>query len=144
MKSVAMAIVVRDDEFLMVLRRFPPSVWGPPAGYAEKGESFEQAAIRETLEETGIVCSSIGFLGTVDYKKHHTQLQLYACEFISGSCRCSFESKDLGWFDIDNLPEPFSPSKEIMLRAKEMVRQSGKKAGQQEQQSSHLGQIDIL
>jgi 8-oxo-dGTP pyrophosphatase MutT (NUDIX family) len=30
-------------------------MWAPPAGYLEEGESLEQAAARETLEETGVV-----------------------------------------------------------------------------------------
>src|SRR5215469_1021926 len=48
-------LVVRDDRLLMVLRERSGVVrWELPSGLLEAGESFEQAAIRETLEETGI------------------------------------------------------------------------------------------
>lgn len=36
------------------------SYWATPGGGVEHGESFEQAAIRELQEETGIVCDEIG------------------------------------------------------------------------------------
>lgn len=48
-------LVVRDDSVLMVLRERSGAVrWELPSGILEAGESFEQAAIRETLEETGV------------------------------------------------------------------------------------------
>ncbi|WP_081333171.1 NUDIX hydrolase [Burkholderia vietnamiensis] len=36
------------------------SYWGTPGGGLDEGESFEQAAVRELLEETGIEVSSVG------------------------------------------------------------------------------------
>jgi len=127
MKNVAMAIVFKDDEVLLVHRRFPPQLWGPPAGFAEKGETYEHAAVRETFEETGIVCSALGFLGTIPYKKHHSMLHIYACEYLSGCCRCSIESRDVGWFRLDCLPDPYSPPEEIILQAREMIRRANEK-----------------
>ncbi|MGP8436154.1 NUDIX hydrolase [Paraburkholderia fungorum] len=36
------------------------SYWGTPGGGLDMGESFEQAAIRELLEETGISVNAVG------------------------------------------------------------------------------------
>ncbi len=48
-------LVVRNDQVLMVLRERSGVVrWELPSGFVEAGESFEQTAIRETLEETGV------------------------------------------------------------------------------------------
>jgi 8-oxo-dGTP diphosphatase len=48
-------LVVRDGRLLMVLQRRPYGVhWEAPSGYYEPGESLEEAAAREALEETGI------------------------------------------------------------------------------------------
>ncbi len=37
---------------LLVHRRFPPHGWALPGGYVDAGESCEEAALRELLEET--------------------------------------------------------------------------------------------
>jgi len=49
-------VVVRDgDRFLVVQEaKHAPGTWYLPAGRAEPGESLEEAAQRETLEEAGV------------------------------------------------------------------------------------------
>ena len=42
------------DRFLVVHERKHGQLWYLPAGGVEPGESFAEAAIRETLEETGV------------------------------------------------------------------------------------------
>ncbi len=56
------AFVFRDASVLLVKRRDEPSRgrWSPPGGSLELGETAEQAAIRETLEETGITVRAEG------------------------------------------------------------------------------------
>jgi len=45
-----------DTEILLLRRAVEPGLggWDLPAGYLDPGESFEQAAVRETREESGI------------------------------------------------------------------------------------------
>lgn len=50
----AMIIVRKGDRFLLVHERKHGQLWYIPAGRVEPGESIEDAAIRETLEEAGI------------------------------------------------------------------------------------------
>jgi len=50
----ALAVVRRDDEFLLVREREHGRLWYLPAGRVEPGESFIRAAERETLEESGV------------------------------------------------------------------------------------------
>jgi 8-oxo-dGTP pyrophosphatase MutT (NUDIX family) len=46
---------VSDGRLLMIKQRRPYGThWELPSGYYEPGESFEEAAAREVLEETGI------------------------------------------------------------------------------------------
>jgi 8-oxo-dGTP diphosphatase len=44
-----------DGRFLLVLR--PSGTWDPPAGRIAPGESFEEGAVREVYEETGLLVS---------------------------------------------------------------------------------------
>ena len=60
-------MVVRDGEVLVVHRpRYDD--WSLPKGKLEGGESFEQAALREVLEETGYVCTLGDLLGSTRYE----------------------------------------------------------------------------
>ena len=46
-----------NETLLMCRRAQEPAYgqWFPPSGFVEKGETLEQAAVRETFEETGVV-----------------------------------------------------------------------------------------
>lgn len=59
--SAASAIVLRDDPFeVLMLRRhggasFMPHAWVFPGGIANRGETPQEAAVREAREEAGVV-----------------------------------------------------------------------------------------
>jgi len=69
MKAAAM-VVVNGDKLLVISRR-DSSKFGLPAGKVEENESFLEAAIRETFEETGIKVSEATevYRGTVHGKE---------------------------------------------------------------------------
>jgi phosphatase NudJ len=48
-------IVQRDDRFLAIRERKDGQGWYAPAGRLEPGESIEEAAVRETMEEAGVL-----------------------------------------------------------------------------------------
>jgi phosphatase NudJ len=58
----AVVIVRRDDRFLLVHERKHGQRWYLPAGRAEPGETLQDAACRETLEETGVPIRLTGVL----------------------------------------------------------------------------------
>lgn len=66
------AIVVRLDgdepRVLLVTAKRNPKRWIFPKGHIEKGETAEEAALREAREEAGVVGKSIGPAGALEYR----------------------------------------------------------------------------
>jgi 8-oxo-dGTP diphosphatase len=54
---------VREDGRMLLLQR-PTGTWEPPAGRLQPGESFEEGAVRELYEETGILVSPRRIIAT--------------------------------------------------------------------------------
>jgi len=57
----------REPQVLLVTARRNPRNWIFPKGHVEKGESPEQAALRETREEAGVSARLIGPAGILEY-----------------------------------------------------------------------------
>src|SRR3982751_6556321 len=66
------AIVVRLDgdepQVLLVTAKRNPKRWIFPKGHIEKGETAEEAALREGREEAGVVGKTIGPAGALEYR----------------------------------------------------------------------------
>lgn len=63
-------LVVDDGRLLMILQRRPYGVhWEAPSGYYEPGESLEEAAAREALEETGVAVDVGAFVCTFVWER---------------------------------------------------------------------------
>jgi 8-oxo-dGTP pyrophosphatase MutT (NUDIX family) len=83
--TVACVIAV-DGKYLMVEERDKLSremVFNQPAGHLEAGESLVDAALRETLEETGWRVELIGVLGLSLYHSTERGTTYYRTTFIA-------------------------------------------------------------
>jgi 8-oxo-dGTP diphosphatase len=54
---------IREDGRMLLLQR-PTGTWEPPAGRLQPGESFEEGAVRELYEETGILVAPQSIIAT--------------------------------------------------------------------------------
>ena len=63
-------VVTNSDGDVLLIRRSDNQKWAVPGGTIDLGESMVQAAVRETLEETGIDCEITGLVGIYTDPKH--------------------------------------------------------------------------
>jgi 8-oxo-dGTP pyrophosphatase MutT (NUDIX family) len=63
--AVAGLVRSKDGQWLVVKKRYGglKGKWSLPAGFVDKGETADEAVIREVLEETGIKCQVKGLIG---------------------------------------------------------------------------------
>jgi len=106
-------VVWKDEKFLLIQRGKPPrkGQWSIPGGRQELGESVKDTAVREVLEETGIVVTVTDFLDVIDSIQHdengnisfHATLIDYAAEWISGGAKAGSDAIDVAWHSLEEL-----------------------------------------
>jgi 8-oxo-dGTP diphosphatase len=77
--------------------------WSFPKGKLEPDESFEEAAVREVLEETGLSCRLGIFLGHTEYRDRKDRAKVvayWAMEVVEGSFVANDEVDELRWLDL--------------------------------------------
>jgi 8-oxo-dGTP diphosphatase len=82
--SGAGGIVVRDGRLLIIRQRRPYGVhWEFPSGYYEAGESFEQTAAREVLEETAVAVEVAALVCTILWDREHDRRRNLLAFFLA-------------------------------------------------------------
>lgn len=97
---VAIAIVTRRDEVLLVCRRGDSSIrWQFPAGVVKPGASPEAVAAQETHAETGIHCAVRQHLGSRLHPVTGVVCDYYLCDYLAGeaSNKDALENMDVAW-----------------------------------------------
>ncbi|WP_327382823.1 MULTISPECIES: NUDIX hydrolase [unclassified Streptomyces] len=107
--GIAAAIVVHEGRVLMVRRRVSEGQlsWQFPAGEVEPGESREDAAVRETQEETGLTVKAVKLLGERVHPATGRFMSYTACEVIGGNAHVADteELAELEWVAHAEIPQ---------------------------------------
>ena len=77
--------------------------WSFPKGKLEPGESFEECALREVWEETGLRCRLGRFVGHTEYRDRKDRPKVVAywvMEVEAGRFRPNEEVDELRWVDL--------------------------------------------
>lgn len=122
--NVGVSVLIRRGDELLLEKRAKvhgAGTWGPPSGHIDFGEKPEQAARRETMEETGVKIGLPVFLGITndvfeDEQKHYITLWFDA-EYEAGQAelKAPEEEAEVGWFQRDALPQPlFLPLQHLL------------------------------
>jgi 8-oxo-dGTP diphosphatase len=82
--------------------------WTFPKGKLDAGETFEQAALREVWEETGMHCEVIRFAGTTNYTHRKGKPKIVAYYLMSvatGEFAPNDEVDELVWISLEQVRE---------------------------------------
>jgi 8-oxo-dGTP pyrophosphatase MutT (NUDIX family) len=97
---VAIAVVIRADEVLLVCRRGDAALsWQFPAGMVKPGGSVESVAIQETHAETGVHCAVREQLGSRVHPQTGVLASYVLCDYLAGEATNldSVENMDVAW-----------------------------------------------
>ncbi len=77
--------------------------WSFPKGKAETKETLTECALREVLEETGLACRIVSFVGTTEYRDRKDRPKIVAYWAMTpetGAFRASQEVDELRWVEL--------------------------------------------
>ncbi len=101
-------IIEIDERIVLIKRKNPPHGWALPGGFVDYRESFEDAARREALEETGLLVQLERQLHTYSKPGRDARLHTASTVFIAkakGTPTAADDALDALFFTLDALPE---------------------------------------
>ncbi len=118
--STGDAAIIDDDGRILLIRRSDNGKWAMPGGALEVGETPAEGVLREALEETGVTCEVVAFVGVHDSRRigaetpHHLYMFSFLCRPLAGhdlqtKPPTANEILDRRWFHKDALPENLDP-----------------------------------
>jgi ADP-ribose pyrophosphatase YjhB (NUDIX family) len=102
-RLVVTTIPVTDDGRVVLIRRgIEPGLgtWAQPGGFLEVDETVNEAAVRETLEETGLIVEPGEILGLYSRLESAVVVLVFEARIVGGDARPSPEATEI---------EPFAP-----------------------------------
>ena len=124
-KVVAGVIAAIDGRVVMVRRNMEPGIgrWTFPAGFVDRGESVEEAAVREMEEESGLKVRLNGLVGVYSKTGEAIIFVVYSGDVVRGTLAAGPEAQDAGLFDPRELP-PLAFERDTAIMA-DWMRRSG-------------------
>ena len=109
--TVDVIIELQGEGVVLIKRKNPPLGWALPGGFVDYGETLEQAAVREALEETSLqVELTRQFHAYSDPQRDprgHTITVVFTAK-ASGEPRAADDAQEIGVFQADALPSPLA------------------------------------
>ena len=110
------AIVINDAKVLMIKRAAPPNqnLWAIPGGMLELGETLQEGAEREILEETGIRIKAGKPIYTFDFLERDQEDRLHfhyvivdlEATYLGGEIQAADDALDVRWMTPEECLDP--------------------------------------
>ncbi len=103
---MAGTIFTLDNGIVLLKRAVEPALgkWVFPGGYVDRGESVQEAAIRETLEESRLEVALISLLNVYSYSRSPNVIVVYTAEIVGGQLAAGDESLEAAIFAPEAIP----------------------------------------
>ncbi|MFZ2499014.1 MAG: NUDIX domain-containing protein [Methanosarcina sp.] len=103
-------VIVFKNRIVLVKRKNPPyqGKLALPGGFVEIGESTEEAAIRESFEETGLCVEIIGLVGVYSDPQRDPRGHTVSICYLSkgsGKLKSGSDAASVELFELDSIPE---------------------------------------
>lgn len=112
-KQTVLAYIFNDnDEVLLIYKKrgMGQGKWNGPGGKVEKGESTEQAIVRETQEETGLTPLEFTKVGTLEFcfpensDSWNNCCSVFVCRSFEGTLLQETEECTNSWVSVNEIP----------------------------------------
>lgn len=106
--TVDVIVEVGKDRLVLIRRKNPPPGWALPGGFVDAGETVEQAAVRETLEETSLRVELVRQFHVYSDPSRDPRGHTVSVVFIGraqGEPRAADDAAEARTFPVDALPQ---------------------------------------
>jgi 8-oxo-dGTP pyrophosphatase MutT (NUDIX family) len=117
--GVVASILAADTMFLLVRASRAPHPWVLPKGHIEPGETPEQTAHREVLEEAGVEADVVEPVGDVSFELNGQPLHIRYFLMHARGMKTALEDREICWCspaDAERLLE-FESTRDLVRRA---------------------------
>ena len=114
----AKCVIKSEGKILMIRASYGRGKWTFPGGTIEKGESPEQAVIREVEEEVGLKISQPRYLGNFLSTWEHARdtIHCFSAEADTDILKVDLKEVRIAqWFSLGKLPEPIGRNAQTIL-----------------------------